>query len=256
MKRNRRAYISKKCLKNGINKKYSNKTYTHMLCHNKKMKIKRPKQDFCYTCGVKLKKNNYTRDHIPPKCIFKGFPAKYSRNLVTLKCCNNCNTEFSRYEENLRDLIGISNKKNKLLASITCKSVLNLLKHNKFKRLLFRERKVVGIEFNMDFFYVIDTKCLKGLYTLITGNYMNSSAYMIFPSCDKSKVPQSILDKFNTVRYVYLTHPSIFKFKIIGLSSKMNTVSIKDNPIYIFAQLVYHDMIIRYIFAKNKLFSI
>lgn len=50
----------------------------------------------CYLCGTK---ENLTRDHIPPENLF---PKPKPNNLVTVACCNNCNSELKLIDESFR----------------------------------------------------------------------------------------------------------------------------------------------------------
>lgn len=53
-------------------------------------------QDKCYLCGSE---NDLTRDHVPPKNLFRG---PLPSNLITAACCRTCNVSFSKMEEQLR----------------------------------------------------------------------------------------------------------------------------------------------------------
>src|ERR1035438_2927575 len=56
-------------------------------------------QDKCYLCGSE---KDLTRDHVPPKNLFrKPLPS----NLITVSCCKRCNGGFSKMEEQLRILV-------------------------------------------------------------------------------------------------------------------------------------------------------
>jgi hypothetical protein len=50
----------------------------------------------CVYCG---EQRELTRDHVPPRCLFsKPRPS----NLVTVPCCQACNSEFQKYDEYFR----------------------------------------------------------------------------------------------------------------------------------------------------------
>ncbi len=53
-------------------------------------------QDKCYLCGSE---NDLTKDHVPPKNLFRG---PLPSNLITVSCCRACNVSFSKMEEQLR----------------------------------------------------------------------------------------------------------------------------------------------------------
>ena len=59
----------------------------------------------CYLCGSPLiRGRNWTRDHIPPTCIF---PREKPRNLITVPCCLACNQQFKQLDQKMRNHIGV-----------------------------------------------------------------------------------------------------------------------------------------------------
>jgi len=53
-------------------------------------------QDRCYLCGSE---RDLTKDHVPPKNLFrKPLPS----NLITVVCCRSCNVVYSKMEEQFR----------------------------------------------------------------------------------------------------------------------------------------------------------
>ena len=53
----------------------------------------------CIYCG---KNESTTRDHIPPKCFF---PSPRPNNLITVPCCEECNNNFGKDDERVRNLL-------------------------------------------------------------------------------------------------------------------------------------------------------
>lgn len=54
-----------------------------------------PSSQVCVLCG---KRAATTRDHVPPKCFFKGLET----NLITVPSCYECNNGSSQYDEDVR----------------------------------------------------------------------------------------------------------------------------------------------------------
>ena len=52
--------------------------------------------DWCYLCGAREK---LTKDHVPPKNLF---PLPRPKNLITVPCCERCNSGFSKADERFR----------------------------------------------------------------------------------------------------------------------------------------------------------
>lgn len=54
----------------------------------------------CYLCGTKLiRKVNWTKDHIPPKCFFP--PS--TQNMITVPCCKPHNEEYKPLDDKIRN---------------------------------------------------------------------------------------------------------------------------------------------------------
>jgi hypothetical protein len=63
----------------------------------------------CYLCGEKLIRgnkqgSNFSRDHVPPDCMF---PSEKPPNLVTIPCCKPCNRSFKVLDEKMRNYFAV-----------------------------------------------------------------------------------------------------------------------------------------------------
>lgn len=54
----------------------------------------------CAYCG-KVLSNDKTRDHVPPRFIFKEYNNNISEERITVPCCINCNQDYSVIEQRL-----------------------------------------------------------------------------------------------------------------------------------------------------------
>ena len=61
----------------------------------------------CYYCG-RTNAEKYTKDHVPPKCIF---PKNKPKNLITVPCCFKCNKEMSSLDQKMRNWMGLLSTK-------------------------------------------------------------------------------------------------------------------------------------------------
>lgn len=64
--------------------------------------VKCPKK--CVYCGEVLSSDNKTKDHVPPRFIFKDIRDSINENRITVPCCYRCNQKYSVVEERLKPL--------------------------------------------------------------------------------------------------------------------------------------------------------
>jgi phosphoribosylamine---glycine ligase len=83
--------------------------------------LPRPQRTRCYICGDllipvpkgysgRLEAKHATNDHVPPDAIFND---PKPSNLITVPCCNECNSKHSGFDERLRAFAAIEIGKNK-----------------------------------------------------------------------------------------------------------------------------------------------
>lgn len=206
----------------------------------------------CYLCGVLLDKNNSSKDHIPSQCLFYGFPNKYKINRITVPCCKKCNIELSKYENEFRNLIGVTANKNKRLKPICVKSVRELLRNNNLSRLLIScDNKICGIEFsNIPILKSID-KNFKGVFYKINGFRLPNYFQLYYLS--QLDVPQDLnIDNcLYSSKWYYSGNENIFKIKIVFLNTKMEKTLSINNTSFIISKLVFHKNYIYYVIANR-----
>ena len=78
-----------------------------------------------------LEKSNRTKEHIPAKAFFVGYPIDYKNQRKTVPACRTCNEEYAKIDDELRDVIGILNNGEKHKSELTQKSVKKLLSNKK-----------------------------------------------------------------------------------------------------------------------------
>lgn len=86
--------------------------------------------------------NGATRDHVPQQCLFEGYSDNFKKNRFVVPCCHKCNLEFSKNEQELRNLIGIANENDEMQDAITQSAVKSILSKKTTKRdylLIFAE---------------------------------------------------------------------------------------------------------------------
>ena len=153
-----------------FNKSYGVRRPKKKKKHNTNISNKR-----CVYCGVSLLKrsetakfqaknkyypdNGATRDHVPQQCLFEGYSDNFKKNRFVVPCCHKCNLEFSKNEQELRNLIGIANENDEMQDAITQSAVKSILSKKDYEKGLFIDIRgnVKGVEFDLDkFIYNIE----------------------------------------------------------------------------------------------------
>lgn len=87
----------------------------------------------CYNCGrimnlsnTKPKETSQTKEHIPAKNLYEGYPENYKVNRITVLGCWSCNHEYSSIDDELRDIIRVINDKDELQDALTQKAIKNM----------------------------------------------------------------------------------------------------------------------------------
>ena len=101
-------------------------------------------QNICYLCGVVLTKEQYTRDHVFPDCLF---PHPYAGpELITLPCCQRCQKEYKHDEEYFRNNIAIlSDRDNPVVLKIWEKALSCFRKSPSLHRDILKRVKTVDL---------------------------------------------------------------------------------------------------------------
>tara|TARA_R100000306_G_C4354475_1_gene131916 strand:- start:54 stop:749 length:696 start_codon:yes stop_codon:yes gene_type:complete len=126
----------------------------------------------CYNCGVPiqtLEKKHRTKEHIPAKAFFVGYPEKYKDQRKTVPACYCCNQEYAKIDDKLRDVIGILNDGELHKSELTRRAVSNILSNKKElnNRLTFTNN---GAEISFDRIILdkLHKKNFKGIFHLAT----------------------------------------------------------------------------------------
>lgn len=62
----------------------------------------------CYNCGCELtKENKGTDEHIPMRALYRCYSAMYKKNLLTVPACNACNNQYSKIDEDFKNIIAL-----------------------------------------------------------------------------------------------------------------------------------------------------
>lgn len=181
----------------------------------------------CYNCGISfanLKKVERTKEHIPAKALFEGYPIEYRNNRKTVPACYRCNNEYSTIDDSIRDLIGITNETDAEKKELTAKTVRNIFRNKTElnERVLIEENKIF-FSFNMTNIDNLHFKNFKGIYTLITGKPLSNSykldVYSIGQDEQKLKLGEKFISEIEHLENWDVSgHENVFKFKMVTIN--------------------------------------
>lgn len=117
----------------------------------------------CYNCGVELVRGNATVEHIPAQNLYQGFNESFKKNRLTVPCCYTCNNEFSKIDQEIRDIIGIASNEVNL---ITQKAVKSILRRSNWKDRTYFDQygNVQAVDFSYDDLKKLHIKHFKGIF--------------------------------------------------------------------------------------------
>lgn len=121
--------------------------------------------DRCYNCGTELTEQIKTREHIPAQNIFVGYPPEFKENRLTAPACHDCNNQYSKIDQEIRDAIGIMNEDNDQQEELTRKSVKSIMRRkNWIDRVHISNGKVEAVTFDYNIFKELHIKNFKGIF--------------------------------------------------------------------------------------------
>lgn len=212
--------------------------------------------EICYNCGIQLTDETKTSEHIPPQNLYVGLLPEYKQNLLTVTACYNCNNKFSAIDNEIRDIIGISNDSLINNQTITAKAVRGIFRQKKLERLNFNSKgQIDSVTFEVQKGIQFHIKNFKGLFfkeynSIVPENY----AIKIITDGinDNSKTLNLAFIFHNFLRHdnpdwKFSGHVDIFKYLISGFITDSNNNLIKtsdiQNSLGFAALLVYHNLI-------------
>lgn len=228
-------------------------------------KLKSNYMKFCYNCGIELTKENRTKEHIPAQNTFIGYPPEYKLNRLTVPACLNCNNQYSKIDEEIRDAIGIMNDDDSKQAELTRKAVESMMRNKDWSsRLDFKDGRVESVSFSYDTFKRLHIKNFKGLFYDKYG-FPLPEEYQI-EIIAEGDFENTKLDKIAQLLAGYLAdggnfnvsgHPDIFQYKLKTLTPMsggdlINDSATIENALGVVGILIYHKNIEAIIIAAKK----
>lgn len=193
---------------------------------------------YCYYCGRKLDKTK-TKDHIPSRCLYEGVPTNLKSNRWTMSCCERCNTMLSKYEDDFRNYIGISNINNSKMLNVTKTAVRDLIKKGNSHKIV-KSPDLHGryrVEFKFEIIRKNAEKVLKAasLY-LFNIDSWNFHIYSLeeFTAFDNHLIGN---------KWYKSDNEKVFKFRIKPLNKKSKKEKCPSKVKYIVGEFIYWNII-------------
>ncbi len=220
--------------------------------------------DRCYNCGSILIDSNKTREHIPARNLYNGFPIEFKKDLITVPACLSCNQQYSKIDQIIRDAIGIMNEDDEKQNELTRQSVKSILRNSNWESRIERNSNgdVIAINFSYDELKDLHIKNFKGLIYKLYGIPL-PDRFKIEIVTDGDEVFENIL---GTAKYMYdyvdsfndwneSGHKDVFMFSIKTLAQDLDQQLVDsgdiNNCLAVIGVLVYHKKLCAVIVAAE-----
>jgi len=218
----------------------------------------------CYNCGIPmsdLKKENRTKEHIPAKTFFVGYPVDYKDQRKTVPACRICNEEFAKIDDQLRDVIGILNNGDPNKSELTRKSVKKILTNKKelTDRITINQNSI-EVTFDKLILDSLHKKNFKGIYSLVKKNPISDDFKLDVYSAGNDEKKLSLGAEFRSEMermggWEKSGHEDVFKYKICYFDFKTDTLKSFEesiiNYIFLVAALEYNKEITAIVVAAK-----
>jgi len=209
----------------------------------------------CYNCGIDLIKID--EEDIPARNLFVD-STKHGE-IIKVPSCRRCNLEFSKTDDELRDVLAWSNDSITENQKLTKKMGRSLFMNKKvgYKRLSATGGKLF-MQFNVGRLYPSHFKNFKGIFVWETGNPLRQ--HFKFAVMDNFSVAgvSSEIEKFSRifedVEVGVSGSKNIFEYRIAGFTKQLELVAFDaSSKQYLYAAyLVYHQKIKAIVLASDN----
>lgn len=218
----------------------------------------------CYNCGIELTKEEKTREHIPAKNLYLGYPEEYKNNLIVVDACLDCNQKYSKIDQEIRDAIGFMNDDNMMQKELTEKSIKSIFRKKEFNKIGIENGKLYK-SFNYNDFRELHLKNFKGI---IYYNYkeplLEEFILEVISEGDEEDGKLMMIKKLfqnylNSKEWKISGHTDIFKYRYVminlkkeGLNKDFSETDNIDDCDMIVGEFFYHNRFNPIIFATKK----
>ena len=175
----------------------------------------------CYNCGCELTKNEETKEHIPMKALFRGYPLDKLDKPITVPACNTCNNRYSKIEEDFKNIIALwaANENTDISDDFIHSSIRSPKLYSKLRT---QHDQIIAV-FNIKDYNDVHIKNFKGLYYKLYGKPLPKS-YQIGILADLSSNPKDhpflnmfMKERFPTKALSFVGHKDIFQYRMVDL---------------------------------------
>jgi hypothetical protein len=221
----------------------------------------------CYNCGIELTAETNHAEHVPAKNLFSTYPDEFKKELLTVPSCFDCNNDFSKIDQEIRDAIGIMNENNDLQSEMTRKAVKSIMRRSNWinRVVSVDDGRAFEVSFSYDDFEKLHIKNFKGLFYAKYGFPIpNDYEIKIIAEGDEDNDKLQSIAKFlygytdEGIEWNTIGHEDVFQYKIKAMIPDKNgmiydNVDIK-NAVGFVCTMHYHNAIKPLIIASKTNF--
>lgn len=219
----------------------------------------------CYNCGIpmnELEKSNRTKEHIPAKALFVGYPVEYKDQRKTVPACRICNEEYSKIDDELRDVIGVLNNGENHKSELTEKSIRKILSNKKeLNDRMHIEDGEIAFSFNATSLDKLHKKNFKGIYSIIKGEPLTDEYELDIYSDgqDEKKLDLgfTFLEEMEKLgNWNKSGHDDVFRYKIAHFDLKTDKLTEfekeTENALFLISAIEYNRTVVSVVVAVKS----
>lgn len=192
---------------------------------------------FCYDCGEPLAglgKESINKEHIPAKCLARGFEKKLTHDLITIKAKKSCNSSYSHLDDELRNFVAfyIDGKGNQSMLEKAFRSIVK----KEESRFQLKESGL-SIKFDPEIIDLLNEKTFKGLFYHTYKKPLPIDRFRIYNLTEEDeRINLKEISRFLYVNYIkpivkweISGHEDLFRYKIVMLKQEKRNFTITED---------------------------
>lgn len=200
--------------------------------------------EHCYNCGCELTKDKKTREHIPMKALYIGYPLDKLPESKTVPGCNVCNNYYSKIEEDFKNIIALWAVNENI--KISDEFILSAGRSPKLRsKVQLLHNKIIA-KFNSKEYDDVHIKNFKGLfwkrYGLPLGDdyrinvYADISESINYPNIS-TELKDLLRKRFDYEHSDFVVHRDVFQYEIkdIGIAFQCKMLYFKKLFAHVYA---------------------
>lgn len=220
----------------------------------------------CYNCGVELSTSSKTKEHIPPRCFSDVYEAEFKTNRITVPCCDSCNNLYSKFDNELRDMVSILKDGQDGNVSFLQKGIKSVLKNKELGSEIILSNGQEGHKIRLSYNSIEQQflKCHKGVFYHLFGfpidfhfdSFVNQKLI-------NSKHEGEDFEFFARIHYskqdsyIASGHPEIFQismlaFKPLVISNSVELTTDIEQAFIVTSHMVFHGIVDAIVYSTRK----